>query len=320
MKQIWKDLLFSCMMGLLVPALILGIAAKLTSIQDSPEEPTVTQIYQQEEEIIIAVLTEKGVEQMLLDDYLTGVVLAEMPAYFESEAHKAQAVVARTYTMRAHLKKPRHENASVCTDSACCQGYISPQDYLDRGGTKENIKKIQDAVVGTSGLVLCYEGELIEATYFSCSGGYTEDAVAVWGTDVPYLQSVSSPGEEEAAHYSDTVFFSVQEFREKLSLPETDHPERWVRNIIHTNGGGVSEIVICELTFRGTEIRKLLNLRSTAFEINYNGTGFEVKTRGFGHRVGMSQYGADAMAASGSDFREILTHYYQGTQLEQIPD
>ena len=222
--------------------------------------------------------------------------------------------------MRAYLGKSKHDQASVCTDSDCCQGYISPEDYIAKGGTEVTIQKIRNAVLDTDAFVLTYDGELIEATYFSCSGGTTEDAVAVWGTDVPYLQSVASPGEEGATHYTDTVTFSSDEFKERLSIESREEASNWIGKVTYTAGGGVDTILIAGKQFRGTEIRKLLGLRSTAFEIRCDHGTFTVTTHGYGHRVGMSQYGADAMAASGSGFEEILAHYYQGTVLEQMDD
>ena len=286
MKSFWKDLLYACIMGLIVPGMV----------------------------------TNTGVVEMGLEDYLTGVVLAEMPASFEPEALKAQSVVARTYTMRAYNGSAKHDTGAVCTDSACCQGYISEEDYLAKGGTQEGIEKIREAVLATSGYVLTYEGELIEATYFSCSGGTTEDAVAVWGTDVPYLRSVSSPGEEAATHYTDTVTFPVSELEAALDVDLSGSESGWFSDIAYTAGGGVASIAIGGKTFTGTELRKALGLRSTAFSMETDGDVVFVTTRGYGHRVGMSQYGADAMAASGSTYAEILAHYYQGTVLELLPD
>lgn len=320
MKQFWKDVAFSCIMGLIIPGMILSIGIAMFGKEATEAEPTVTQIIQQQDDPVILVLTKQGVQEMILTEYLTGVVLAEMPASFEAEAHKAQAVVARTYTVRAHRGKSKHENASVCTDSSCCQGYLSNDDYLLKGGSRESIAKIRNAVLETSGMVLTYEGELIEATYFSCSGGTTEDAVAVWGTDVPYLQSVESPGEENATHYTDEVSFSAGEFKELLSVESKDDPSAWIGKVTHTSGGGVDYISVAGKEYRGTEVRKLLGLRSTVFEIRYTNGCFHVTTRGYGHRVGMSQYGADAMAASGSGFEEILAHYYQGAKLQRMDD
>ena len=251
---------------------------------------------------------------MDLREYLVGVVLAEMPADFASEALKAQAVVARTYT-RKRMEGGKHGQAAVCMDSGCCQGWRSGEDYLAQGGKPSAVEKVRAAVADTDGLVLRYEGRLIDATYFSCSGGVTEDAVAVWGQDVPYLKSVQSPGEEEAPRFSDTVTFSPGDFAGKLGLSAAGDPGNWFGAVTYTAGGGVETMVIRGKSFSGTQLRSKLGLRSTAFEIQVSGDTITVTTRGFGHRVGMSQYGAQAMAQEGSSFSEILAHYYTGTEL-----
>ena len=134
--------------------------------------------------------------------------------------------------------------------------------------------------------------------------------MAVWGTDYPYLRATDSPGEEGAAHYTDTVTFTVAEFAEKLGIAQVT-----LGNATYTAGGGVNTISIGGKEFKGTQVRTLLGLRSTAFTIELSGERVTVTTKGFGHRVGMSQYGADAMALEGKSYREILAHYYQGTAL-----
>lgn len=259
----------------------------------------------------IDVITENGCCKMPLEEYVLCVTLAEMPADFELEALKAQAVVARTYTLR-RMEGPKHETGAVCTDSACCQAYTSIASYLQSGGTQASVDKVRIAVEATAGQVLTYQGAYIEATYFSCSGGKTEDAQAVWGSDVPYLQSVESPGEEMATHFTDTVSFSKDEFLNKLGL-ESDAVR--IGKILYTDGGGVLSIEVCGRVFSGTEMRGKLGLRSTAFVITAAGEKVTVTTKGFGHRVGMSQYGAEAMAVQGTSYDKILFHYYQGTEL-----
>lgn len=259
----------------------------------------------------VEVSTDSGVLRMELEDYICGVVLAEMPAEFEPEALKAQAVVARTYTCR-RVEHPKHDSVDVCTDPNCCQAYISRYDYLGKGGTEASMEKVRSAVYDTRGEVLLYDGQLIEATYFSCSGGKTEDAQAVWGTDVPYLQSVESPGEERAIHYTDSITMPVQDFCTALDLNLTELRAFGVGRIRYTDGGGVSDIELGGITFAGTRVRQLLGLRSTAFVITWAGDSVTVTTKGFGHRVGMSQYGAEAMAVQGNDYKAILSHYYQG--------
>lgn len=264
----------------------------------------------------VSVLREDGtVEQMDLEEYIQGVVLREMPASFEFEALKAQAVVARTYAMRGKMVGSKHENADVCTNPQCCQAYWEKETYLTNGGEAQMVERVRKAVEETVGRVLTYNGKLIEATYFSCSGGRTEDALAVWGSDVPYLQSVESPGEEDAAHYRDTATFSLTDFTNALNLPVPETTDGWIGQASYTQGGGVDTIQIGGVSFTGKELRKRLTLRSTSFSIDINGDTVTVTTMGFGHRVGMSQYGADAMAAMGESYDTILTHYYPGTTL-----
>lgn len=257
------------------------------------------------------------VSTMELESYVLSVVLGEMPTSFEPDALKAQAVVARTFTCRGLLLGVKHENA-VCTDPGCCQAFCSAEAYLEQGGTEAGLAKARQAVTATAGQVLLYDGELIEAVYFSCSGGRTEDAAAVWGTDVPYLRSVSSPGEENAAHYVDTVRFSADSFSQALGGALSGDPETWIGAVTYTAGGGVETISIGGQVYSGTELRTALGLRSTVFVITALGNSVTVTTKGYGHRVGMSQYGADAMAVQGSDYTQILSHYYQGTALGNV--
>lgn len=321
MKPIWKEALMAVFMGMVVPGIILGLAVEGREETAQPRE-MVTEPVQTEAETAGVQLQMKlrlpdgSVQEMDMDAYLVGVVLAEMPADFEPEALKAQSVVARTFTWKAVTTGGKHGDGSVCTDSGCCQAYISEAEYLAIGGETEAVDKMRSAVLATSGYVLTYEGELIEATYFSCSGGSTEDAVAVWGTDFPYLRATDSPGEEGAAHYTDTVYFTKQEFAGALGLSLSGSPESWLGAATYTAGGGVNTMIIGGREFGGAELRSLLGLRSTAFTMSAGADGVTVVTRGFGHRVGMSQYGADAMAAAGSTYEEILAYYYKGTTLE----
>ena len=311
-----KDIILTVLIGLVFPGFMFSLLGEKkesgTLLSVAPVEST--SVTKQQVDVL---LKDGTVQTMELDEYITCVVLREMPADFELEALKAQAIVARTYTLRRVKKGGKHDNADVCADSSCCQGFQSPKDYLDHGGTEELLTKVMNAVSGTNEEVILYENELIDATYFSCSGGITEDAVAVWGTDVPYLQATQSPGEEQATHYVDTVTFSISEFMQKLSL-DTDETVV-IRQITYTAGGGVETINICGKEFSGTQMRKKLNLRSTAFFITVVGNKVTVTTKGFGHRVGMSQYGADAMAIAGKDCYEILKHYYQGVEITKYP-
>ena len=314
-----KQMLRSFLAGAVVPLVLAALFQKTPALPEAESESiSPTQIASaQDPATVLTVMNRAGnLQQMDLREYLVGVVLAEMPASFESEALKAQAVVARTYT-RKRMEGGKHGQAAVCMDSGCCQGWRSGEDYLAQGGKPSAVEKVRAAVADTDGLVLRYEGRLIDATYFSCSGGVTEDAVAVWGQDVPYLKSVQSPGEEEAPRFTDRVSFSAAEFAGKLGLSAAGDPESWFGAVTYTAGGGVETMVIRGKSFSGTQLRSKLGLRSTAFEIAVSGDTITVTTRGFGHRVGMSQYGAQAMAQEGSSFSDILAHYYTGTELGQ---
>ena len=267
----------------------------------------------------VPVLLKDGtVVEMELEEYLLGVVAAEVPASFAPEALKAQAVVARTFTLRTHKNGFKHPKGAVCVDSACCQAYLSPEEYLSRGERAEDLEKIRSAVQDTAGQILTYRGELIEATYFSCSGGKTEDAVAVWGSEIPYLQSVESPGEETAEAYREQVYFSAKELEDKLGRNLEGRPEDWIGQISHTEGGGVASLVLGGISYTGVELRRLLGLRSTAFTLEPDAEGILITTLGYGHRVGMSQYGAEAMAQEGKTYRDILFYYYQGINIDKI--
>lgn len=267
----------------------------------------------------VSLLREGEVQTLTLDDYLTGVVLAEMPPSFELEALAAQAVAARTLACR-RLSSPKHDSAALCAKPSCCQAYISEEAAREKYGEDWSKweAKVRAAVEETDGLAIRYQGELIEAVYFSSAGGATEKAAAVWGGDVPYLQSVESPDAEE--RFTEETRIPIEEFRTAI-LQETPDaqleggPAGWFGAAYRTEGGGVERIKIGGVDYSGVSIRKLFSLRSTNFTVVVEGNDIIFVTRGNGHRVGMSQYGAQAMALEGAGFREILSHYYQGVEI-----
>lgn len=255
MKRAWVLTLAAIFVGVWIPALF------LLGRQEEPEgtlppEPVQTAPADRTEAVqtvpsgdsldgtmLLQVLMSDGtVEQKPLDDYLAGVILAEMPASFGEEALKAQAVVSRTYTLRQTARN-KHDSADICTDPGCCQGWISYEDYCAKAGEAgpDGAQAAAQAVKATDGQVLVYDGGLIDATFFSCSGGRTETAVEVWGSDVPYLQSVDSPGEEQP-HNEDTVSFSTEEFSARIlsQNPAADlsgSPESWFGSGFRHGGG-----------------------------------------------------------------------------------
>jgi len=328
MKIQRKEWLIALVIGVLMPSLMFRVVEKLI-VRERPTLPSgeMTEVTEQggqtqtkpsEVKNILIQMADGTVKEMNMDTYIVGVVLGEMPTDFETEALKAQAVVARTYAWKQSTMGNKHASGVVCTDAACCQAYRHPADYLAAGGTQSGLNKVMSAVAETAGQVLTYHGVLIEATYFSCSGGTTEDAAAVWGTEFPYLISVSSPGEEKAAWYEDTVAFSPKGFQEALGQEFSGSPESWFGLTEYTKGGGVKSMFISGQPFTGIQLRSLLNLRSTAFWAEVKNGQILIHTKGYGHRVGMSQYGADAMAVGGSSWQEILAHYYPGTTPKRL--
>lgn len=313
-----KELAIAFILGAVFPAMLFSASYKMhfqepTSVTE-PSETENTTIEQKK--ILISVLMKDGrIEELELEAYLTGVLLREMPASFEIEALKAQAVVARTYTLRRYERGGKHIGAIICANASCCQGYCSEEEYIQGGGSQASLEKIKSAVTETANQVITYNGALIEATYFSCSGGMTEDAEAVWGNAVPYLQATSSPGEETANHYVDTKSFTVAQFTSLLGINVKSPSGKWIKNITYTDGGGINTVEICGVEFKGTALRKKLGLKSTAIVMTVVGNTVTVTTKGYGHRVGMSQYGADAMAVQGSLYPEILSHYYKSTEI-----
>ena len=247
------------------------------------------------------------VQEMDMQSYLVGVVAAEMPASFEPEALKAQSVAARSYALYCAATGRHGDTAQVCTDFACCQAWSS-EDTLRQnwgGSYDEKLEKIKTAVEATAGEYLCYDGAPVFAAFHSSSAGATEDCGAIWSAR-PYLISVDSPETaDEVPAYISSVALSALDFRES----------EWIGEITHDESGRVASAVLGGEKLSGTELRSLFSLRSTAFTLEYTGSSFLFTVTGFGHGVGMSQYGANVMAKSGADYREILAHYYPGTQL-----
>lgn len=289
-----KEMLLAILLGMILPML------SLKTLQSDVK---------QNELLYVKVLTEDGVRKMDIEEYLVGVLLKEMPADFEFEAVKAQAVAARTYTLYRAQNGSKHADADVCIYANCCQGYTSPVDYVSDSGSSLTVFKMCDAVKATEGEVLLYDNRLIESTYFSSSGGKTEDALEVWGTAVPYLQSVES--DEKDTIIKEEI--NNDDFCRALGLENGDI---YIGTITYTKGGGIAKVVINGVTFTGKDLRHRLGLRSTKVTLSTADEKVQVITNGNGHRVGMSQYGADAMAVGGSDYRQILTHYYSGVTIQ----
>ena len=301
-------------------SLILVIAMPAILLAPVEAEPIILVKEQTEEEIMIDLQTGNAVIRMPLEEYLTGVVLSEMPASFDEEALKAQAVAARTFAIY-RMEHEKHEGYDLCADSTCCQAWSDYASITEKIGASL-WSKGESAVRQTKQEVMTYHGELIESVYFSCSGGATEAAVAVWGSEVPYLQSVTSAGEEYASKYKNETIIANDVFCEKIreensAVTFENTGNDWIGETVYTQGGGVERIKIGGQWFAGTQVRKIFGLNSAKFSVLIEDGNVVFEVYGNGHRVGMSQYGANAMAQNGKNYKEILNHYYTDISIER---
>ena len=276
----------------------------------------------------LRVLQKDGtVETLTVADYLWRVVAAEMPASFEEEALRAQVVCARTYSLwKQAAGSHEADGADVCADSSCCQAYLSPEDAAQRWGEAEAAwsAKIAGAVADTDGQVLTYEGALIQAVFFSSADGSTADAAEVWGRSLPYLVPVDSPEGDEVPNYHSTVTLSADSVRKLaedagLGCDLSGEPDGWFQDLKRTASGRVASVELGGVELSGGAARSLFSLRSASFDVAEEDGVFTFSVTGYGHGVGMSQYGANAMARAGSGWREILAHYYTGAELQTGP-
>lgn len=317
MKRYGFLVLFCIISTLIFPSLIYMIL--------SAKSPVKNETAQHQETIDVYFSEEDAVRTMGLDEYLYGVVGAEMPASFETEALKAQAVAARSYAVyKKENPSSDHKGADVCTDYMHCKAYKEKEELESSWGSEKKIysKKIKEAVESTSGEIITYGGEVALAVFHSQSGGgRTENSKDVWGGDVPYLVSVESHGEENAPGFFSEVTVDFYEFRDKI---KSENPEIVITSasdigeIELNEGGSVKSILIGNKAISGKDIRRIFNLRSSCFKINTDGETVKFEVTGYGHGVGMSQYGANAMAKEGKTYKDILMHYYSGTQIEGV--
>lgn len=295
--------------------------------------PQASAMAQEETPLLRVYDTEADAVRLLsLENYVIGVVAAEMPASWPKEALKCQAVAARTRAvgssgMYGGTGCASHPGADVCTDSACCQGWLSPEGRKAKWGDSWQPleQRVEQAVAATRGQVLTYEGEPIEVLYHAASGGQTEDAAEVFSRSVPYLCSVESPGEESYEGYAVEQRFTLEEAAQLLlaAFPdcgvEAGALPSQLEMVSLSDTGRVKEMRVGNRTVEGVEVRAALGLRSTLFTWETEGDTLIFRVRGYGHGVGMSQAGARAMAAEGDTCQTILAHYYPGTVLAQLP-
>lgn len=271
------------------------------------------------------VLVGGKLQQMDMETYLLGVVRAEMPASFELEALKAQTVAARTYILHkiAGGGSANHPEADACDDVNCCQAYKSQEAAAADWGAEAAAyeSKIRQAVSETDGQCVLYDGAPVLAVFHSSSAGTTLDAQTVWSASLPYLQSVETPESDESVpNYHSTASFSASELKERLlaALPGAaldGSPSNWFTNIQQQPNGVVTSLSVGGVEVGGNQLRTILDLRSACFTISFDGDAVNFAVTGYGHGVGMSQYGANVLAAGGMTYREILAWYYTGTEV-----
>ena len=328
MKKILCLTIFAAWAALLMPLSVLEWGQAASAPGDTP---AVTDPSGYDGQHTVTVLVEGAVKEMTMERYLIGVLAAEMPASFPVEALKAQAVAARTYTLYKELlygsdakdAPPEHQGALLCGDSTHCKAYC---DVEQRGkemwGANQAFyqSKITAAVQDTDGLILVYGGKPIAAVFHAASAEKTEAAADVWGSAVPYLVSVDSPGGEASSAYHATVELLQSDFAAAFTAA---HPEAdlsgdaggWFTEIKRSAAGGIVSLRVGGVTVEGREIRSLAGLNSTNFTLEARDALLVFSTTGYGHGAGMSQYGARALALEGQNFEAILKHYYTGVDL-----
>lgn len=301
--------------------LVLALGAIVPAIWMSHQPPRAPFVDKSTQHVRVNLLREHRIITLGLETYVRGVVAAEMPASFQLEALKAQAIASRTYIVR----RLGTSATTTVTDGVQHQAFLTDAKLRRIWGTAAytaRMARIEQAVQATTGEILTYKGAPIDAAFFSTSNGYTENANEYWTTAVPYLRSVRSPWDREVSpKYVHTVRLSSRAFARALGLPTTALSHKTGRlgaPITYTTGRRVGALQLGGRTFAGRQIRERLRLASSSFTITRAASGtITITTHGYGHGIGMSQYGAEGMARKGYAAEAILTYYYRGVQLEK---
>lgn len=313
---------------LLIPAVLVlpfseKVSGKLGENVKAPEKEAVTvdssQLDDSAVEVAVYRMSNKEIEKVGLERYVVGVVAAEMPAEFELEALKAQALAARTYIVKQLMSDGPlgvPDGADV-TDTVTHQVYKNEADMRKdwKADYDAKLQKIQEAVLATKGQILTYEGAPISTTFFSTSNGYTENSEDYWSNSFPYLRSVESPWDaNESPKFSSQVVMTIAEFEQKLGV-KVGAGKNIGEIVERTEGHRVAKVNINGKILTGKDIREKLALKSSDFSWVVKGNQIVINTKGYGHGVGMSQYGANGMAKEGKNYEQIVKHYYQGVDI-----
>lgn len=268
---------------------------------------------------VMRVNSEK-IEDVPLETYVARVIASEMPAEFEVEALKAQALAARTYIVN-HLLHQNEDNDSDITDSTSHQVYKNEQELREQWGSEfnEKMEKLKMAVETTKGEILTYNEKPITAAYFSTSNGFTENSEDYWENEFPYLRSVESPWDKDSPSFLDQKVFTIEEAGNKLDITLTNNSPIPIE-LTRTDSKRVKQIKISDHIFSGREVREKLELKSSDFTIEQNNNHLIFTTKGYGHGIGMSQYGANGMAREGNTYKDILNHYYKDIEIKTVEE
>lgn len=301
-----KKLIIVALLVVIIPFLFIKIFVKTDEIKFKYVTNNIIRVKDEKTGII---------NEVPFEDYIKGVVAGEMPATFELEALKAQAVASRSYAMY-QMTATKDKEYDVLNTTAN-QVYLTDQELKENWKEEypEKINKIKEAIAETSGEYLTYEGKVINAMFFSTSVGATENSEEVFVSALPYLRSVDSKWDEASPAYTDTYTFTLEEFYKKLKLQYNQTLTIEVTS--KTSTGRTRTLKINGTEINGRDLATKLNLRSNYFDIVQNENNVTITTKGFGHGVGMSQYGANGMAKEGYKYDQILKHYYQNTEIKK---
>nr|WP_241211391.1 stage II sporulation protein D [Amphibacillus jilinensis] len=325
--NVFKPILIVLMILIIVA---LGLPSSIVLLSSKEPLPSQTLVDDQSiehdlnEESVITVNVERSetdqVESVPLEQYVISVVASEMPADFELEALKAQALAARTYIVQYLMATGSLDSDKTITDTVQHQVYRSEEELKALWGADFNWKyeKISEAVTVTTGEILTYNDALITPAFFSTSNGKTENAQDYWENELPYLISVDSEWDKDSPRFLDQKSIPIDEVEQSLGI--TIHEIVSSPRMTYTESDRVQTVELGGQVFTGREIREKLDLKSTDFTIEQKDDHLVFTTKGFGHGVGMSQYGANGMAKEGKDYSDIVLHYYQGVDISMITE
>lgn len=328
-KDICITTLFIMVFILIIPYILMGSGIENFTSNENLNNSSIINInIKGEENVKVFRHNTNKVETIPVEEYLLGVVSSEMPASFELEALKAQAIAARTFYYSKRLNNCKEAKGGEICDAVHCQAYMSKEERLEKWSDKErknNYEKIKKAINETKDMVLTYKGKLVlYPQFFSTSSGKTENAEDVFSSEVPYLKSVFSKGEEVSNSYESEKIINNNDFINIIntSYAKAGLTEKNIRSKVkiksRTEGGSVKEIKIGNITIKGTDFRKMFDLKSANFTLEFSKDNVNIYCKGSGHGVGMSQWGANIMAKNNKKYDDILKHYYTDIEIGKV--